>query len=99
MISRPLYHRGTSKNLNRISQVENNDGQKNNVGQIEPKKKNAKNVICGIFQNSNWGWESGTDKAESAAGLSFKKKNWNLAQWQMKNPATMAVAAPTAIGF
>jgi hypothetical protein len=49
--------------------------EKNNGGQIKQKKINAKNVICGIFRNSNWGWESRTDKAESAAGLSFKKKN------------------------
>jgi hypothetical protein len=27
--------------------------------------------------------KSRIDKAESAAGLSFKKKNWNFAQWQM----------------
>jgi hypothetical protein len=52
------------------------------AGRLNKKKKNAKNVICGIFQNSNWGWESRTDKAESAAGLSFKKKTWNFAQWQ-----------------
>ena len=53
------------------------------AGRLNKKKINAKNVICGIFQNSNWGWESRTDKAESAAGLSFKKKKWNFAQWQM----------------
>jgi hypothetical protein len=53
------------------------------AGRLNKKKINAKNVICGIFQNSNWGWESRKDKAESAAGLSFKKKNWNFAQWQM----------------
>jgi hypothetical protein len=28
------------------------------AGRLNKKKINAKNVICGIFQNSNWGWES-----------------------------------------
>jgi len=43
------------------------------AGRLNQKKINAKNVICGIFQNSNWGWESKTNKAESAAQLQKKE--------------------------
>ena len=44
------------------------------------KKINAENEDCCTFSNSNWGWESRTDKTESAAGLSLKKR---MPQWQM----------------
>jgi hypothetical protein len=52
MISGPLYHRGTSKNLNRIAKIENNDGQKNNVGQIKPKKN--KHQKCNLWYFSKF---------------------------------------------
>ena len=66
MISRPLYHRGTSKNLNRISQVENNDGQKNNGGQIKQKKN--KRQECNLWYFSKFKLGMGIQNGQSRIG-------------------------------
>ena len=77
MISHPPYHRGTSKNLNNhsvIQKINKTTTDRKTMANSFHKKINAENEDCCTFSNSNWGWESRTDKTESAAGLSLKKR-------------------------
>ena len=62
------YHRGTSKNLNRIrnSLVENNDGQKNNGGQIKQKKN--KRQECKLWYFSKFKLGMGIQNGQSRIG-------------------------------
>ena len=75
MISHPPYHRGTSKNLNpSLKKLIKQRRTEKQWRTVFIKKINAENEDCCTFSNSNWGWESRTDKTESAAGLSLKKR-------------------------
>jgi hypothetical protein len=63
MISRPLYHRGTSKNLNRIFKIENNEGQKNNGGHKKKKRQE-----CNLWYFSKFKLGMGIQNGQSRIG-------------------------------